>query len=172
MRRNLILAIAIASAGLLLTALPALAQTYSDSASGNETSANSTQGTFSGNATGSLPGSWSATVVHDPLPYCAATPCKTAAITGGTFTLNASSGTVSGQFSGGTVQQTGGFVNCQNQTYSVNGSLGKVGYGGGTGTGTFTATLTHYRFSFFGFCITYGATVKPPTSDPNIVLIF
>lgn len=72
MKRNLLLSVAIAGMAALLTALPALAQTYLDTASGNETMATSAQGWFSGNATGNLPGSWSATIIHTPLAPCAA----------------------------------------------------------------------------------------------------
>ena len=45
----------------------AAAATYSDSVSGFEYAATSTQGRFAGAAPGALPGAWSATVDHTPL---------------------------------------------------------------------------------------------------------
>ena len=143
-----------------LTAIPEVAlaaTTYSDTIAGREFFATTTVGGFAGTAAGDLPGSWLAIVEHTPLS-------TTATITGGNFTLATTiaeePATVSGTFSGGTVTQTGGFTDCQNQTYDVHGVLANVGVGaGGTGSGTFDATLTHLRTSFFGRCFTYGARV-------------
>jgi hypothetical protein len=177
LKKNVVLSAAIAAAATLLAATTAFAvSTYLDTASGNETMATSTQGWFSGNATGDLPGSWSATIVHTPLAVCSS-PCQAATISGGSFslktTLNLVSTTVTGHFQNGTVSQTGGFTGCTNQTFDVLGNLNNVGPGGGSGTGRFAATLTHYRFQFFSSCITYGATVKPPTGVArNISLTF
>ncbi len=132
-----------------------------DKVSGIETYATSTEGHFAGVATGRLPGTWSATVVHDELHGDGG-----AAITGGSFDLlttqDGSAVTVSGQVVGGTVKQLGGFSGCVNQTYGVVGSLASVGYDGGAldGTGSFNLTLTHYRASVFGYCFIYSASVS------------
>jgi len=177
MKRNLFLSAAIGAAATLITAPPVLADPppYYDRASGTETWATSTQGWFSGIATGDLPGSWSADIVHDPLASCSSY-CLAAKITGGSFslmtTLNGDGTTVNGSFSDGTVYQTSGFSGCGNQTFDVRGTLVNVGPDGGGGTGTFWATLTHLRTQFFFGCLTYGATVTPPTLEPNIVLNF
>jgi hypothetical protein len=132
----------------------AFAATYTDLVSGREIFATSTLGVFAGIAGGSLPGTWTAAVQHTPL----ASPPSL--ITGGSFALATSDGTVKGAFSGGTVTQTGGFAGCVNQTYLVAGTLTQVGIGGGSGVGTFTATLTHFNTTFFGRCFTYKATVN------------
>lgn len=145
---------------LVLSTIPqlALAATYADAVSGFEIFATPTLGVFTGRAAGSLPGAWTAAVVHTPL---SAAP---AVITGGSFTLLSGSGAdaiaVRGTFSGGSVTQTSGSTGCVNQTYDVVGALSGVGPGGGTGTGTFAATLTHFNIAFFGHCITYRATVN------------
>ena len=175
-KKRFFFAAAIASVATLMTAAPGLAATtYYDTASGIETMATSTQGWFSGTATGDLPGPWSANIVHTPLAACSSY-CLAAKISGGSFllvtTLDEDSTVVNGSFSGGTVYQTSGFSGCTTQTFNVTGTLVNVGAGGGSGTGTFSAKLTHLRASLFFGCITYGATVTPPTSVPNIVLTF
>jgi hypothetical protein len=136
--------------------LASAATTYTDSISGYEYAATSSQGSFAGTASGNLPGYWKATVDHTALPY--------ASITGGDFYLatylNGSPTTVTGDFTGGTVKQVSGFTGCVNQQYAVNGNLGNVGFGStGTGNGTFTGTLTHYRAKVFGYCVTYSASI-------------
>jgi hypothetical protein len=156
-----ILAVVVGLVALAMAQATALAAGYSDTVSGREIYATSTEGRFAGQAAGALPGYWYADVVHTPLT---GSP-ETAAITGGIFDLST---TISGQpvlvtglFSGGSVVQTGGFGGCTNQTYSVSGDLTNVGpYGGSqTGTGTFAAVLTHYRYSSYGYCITYAASI-------------
>jgi hypothetical protein len=135
---------------------------YQDPVSGYEFYATSTEGQFAGSASGDLPGSWSADVLHTPL---SGSP-QTAAIDGGTFDLytrlHNQSTLISGTFTGGSVTQTGGFADCSNETYSVNGLLGGVGIAGKSdhGSGTFSAVLTHYRFSLFGDCVTYAASIS------------
>ena len=137
------------------------AQTYSDTVGGYEYYATSTDGKFAGIAAGALPGSWNADVQHTALCISCST---TATITGGSFSLatalNSIPTLITGRFSGGTVQVTNPGANCTNQTFAVDGTLGNVGaWYGGTGGGTFKATLTHYRYSVFGSCITYSASV-------------
>lgn len=140
----------------------AAATTYADSLSGVEYWASSTQGRFTGRASGQLPGVWNATVNHTVLSL-ASTP--TARITGGTFELATSIGglptLVTGTFlPGGTVNVINPGTGCTNQTFAVRGPLGNVGlWYSGTGTGAFAVTLTHYRLRVFGSCITYSASV-------------
>lgn len=159
--RRMVLLVA-ALAFFVAPATAAAAQTYSDTISGYEYAFTSTDGKFAGTASGALPGSWNADVQHTPL-CLSCTP--TATITGGSFSLatthNGLPALVSGVFVGGTVQVTNVGSNCSNQTFAVNGILGKVGWwSSGRGSGIFRATLTHYRRSVFGSCFTYGASVR------------
>jgi hypothetical protein len=149
--------LAAAAAVIMGPGSAAAAATYTDSISGYEYAATSTQGSFAGTASGSLPGAWSATVDHTPLG-------TVAKITGGDVYLatylNGGSTSVTGDFTGGTVRQLSGFTGCASQQYAVNGSLGDVGFGSvGTGTGSFAGTLTHYRTKIFGHCVIYSATI-------------
>ena len=148
-----------AAAALFISPASAMAATSSsDSISGYEYAATSTQGRFVGIASGALPGAWSVTVDHTPLG-------TSAAITGGDFhlatRLYGTFTAVKGEFTGGTVTQLSGFTGCVNQRYAVNGVLGDVGFGSvGSGIGVFVATLTHYRTKIFGHCVTYSASVS------------
>jgi hypothetical protein len=160
--RRLIILLVAALALLVSPATAAAAQTYSDTISGYEYAFTSTDGKFAGTASGPLPGSWNADVQHTPL-CLSCTP--TATISGGSFSLatthNGFPALISGAFVGGTVQVTNVGSNCSNQTFAVDGILGKVGWwSSGSGSGTFMATLTHYRHSVFGICVTYGASVR------------
>ena len=155
--------ITLTALAILALAAPAVAlasQTYSDTSSGSEYYFTSTDGRFTGTASGSLPGAWNANVEHTKL-CLSCTP--TATITGGSFqlatSLHGSPALVTGSFTGGTVQVINEGANCTNQTFAVRGLLGSVGPYGGTGTGTFNETLTHHRTSIFGNCVTYAATV-------------
>jgi hypothetical protein len=150
--------LAVAAALFIGPASAIAATSFSDSISGYEYAATSTQGHFAGLASGALPGAWSVTVDHTPLG-------TSAAITGGDFhlatRLNGRLTEVSGEFTGGTVTQLTGFSGCVSQRYAVTGVLGDVGSGSaGRGTGTFDATLTHYRTEIFGHCVTYSASVS------------
>ena len=148
----------LAAAALLISPAAAIAATSSDSVSGFEYAATSTQGRFVGIASGALPGAWSVTVDHTPLG-------TSATITGGDFhlatQLDGTLTAVTGGFTGGTVTQLSGFTGCVNQRYTVKGVLRDVGFGSvRRGTGTFAATLTHHRTKMFGHCVTYAATVS------------
>jgi hypothetical protein len=148
----------VATAALFTSPAAAIAATSSDSISGLEYAATSTQGRFAGIASGALPGAWSVTVDHTPLG-------TSAAITGGDFHLatrrHGTLTAVTGEFTGGTVRQLSGFTGCVSRRYAVIGVLGGVGFGSaGHGTGTFAATLTHYRTKIFGQCVTYSASVS------------
>jgi len=147
-----------AAAALVISPASAMAATSSDSISGLEYAATSTQGRFVGIASGALPGAWSVTVDHTPLG-------TSAVITGGDFHLatrrHGALTAVTGDFTGGTVKQLSGFTGCVSRRYAVIGVLGGVGFGSaGHGTGTFAATLTHYRATIFGQCVTYSASVS------------
>jgi hypothetical protein len=149
----------VAAAALFISPAAAVAATTSsDSVSGLEYAATSTQGRFVGIASGALPGAWSVTVDHTPLG-------TSATITDGTFHLathlDGTLTAVTGDFTGGTVTQLSGFTGCVNQRYAVNGVLGDVGSGSvRSGIGTFVATLTHHRTTIFGHCVTYSASVS------------
>jgi hypothetical protein len=161
MRRGLlVLALAVVAAMLLAIGGVARAAGYTDSVSGLEYFATSTDGKFAGTASGSLPGGWNADVQHTPL-CVSCTP--TATITGGSFALATTVDDIptliSGRFSSGTIQVTNAGPNCTKQTFLVSGTLADVGAYGGSGSGTFDVTLTHYRRSLFGRCVTYGASV-------------
>jgi hypothetical protein len=98
--------------------------TYWDHIAGGELpNATSTEGQFTGTATGSLPGAWYIDVKHQALSGNQ-TPV---AITGGSFNLETAidywPATVYGVFTGGSVQQTSGFSGCSNQTYRVTGCV-------------------------------------------------
>jgi len=148
-----------AAAALVISPASAIAATTSsDSISGYEYAATSTQGRFVGIASGALPGAWSVTVDHTPLG-------TSATISGAGFhlatRLHGTLTAVTGDFTAGTVTQLSGFTGCASQRYAVNGVLGDVGSGSaGSGTGTFVATLTHYRTKIFGHCVTYSASVR------------
>ena len=148
----------VATAALFINPAAAIAATSSDSISGLEYAATSTQGRFVGIASGALPGAWSVTVDHTPLG-------TSAVITGGDFhlatRLHGTLTAVTGDFTGGTVKQLSGFTGCVNQRYAVHGVLDDVGSGAARrGTGTLDATLTHYRATIFGHCLTYSASVR------------
>ena len=155
--------IVLTAVGILALATPAAAlasQTYSDTSKGAEYYFTSTDGRFTGIASGALPGAWKADVQHTKL-CLSCTP--TATITGGSFHLATSvhdtPSLVTGSFTGGRVQVINKGANCTNQTFAVHGRLASVGPYGGQGTGTFNATLTHHRTSILGRCVIYGATV-------------
>jgi hypothetical protein len=158
---RMLLVVALAALALCAPVGALAAQTYNDTISGIEYFATSTEGRFAGTAAGALPGNWNADVQHTPL-CLSCTP--TATITGGSVllatVLGSSPTVITGTFTGGSVQVLNAGANCTNQTFAVNGALGSVGpWFGGSGSGTFTATLTHYRYSIFGRCITYSASV-------------
>ena len=142
------------------------ASSYVDSVSGFEIAATPTEGRFVGSASGSQRGGWYIDVVHQPLSRTAPV-----AITGGSVNLatvlQGQPVVVTGSFSSGSVDQTGGFGGCSNQTFAVSGVLVRVGLVGAAqavGGGSFNATLTHYQTEFFGRCVTYSASVTGAVS--------
>lgn len=160
MRVRSITLIALVALALAVPAAALASQTYSDTSSGAEYYFTSTDGRFTGTASGSLPGAWNASVQHTKL-CLSCTP--TATITGGGMQLATSlhdtPTLITGSFTGGTVQVINKGANCTNQTFAVHGLLSNVGPHGGNGTGTFNATLTHHRTSILGTCVIYAATV-------------
>jgi hypothetical protein len=131
--------------------------TRTDTVKGTEIAYTSTQGTFTGYATGDLPGSWTAVIDHTVLS-------PDATITGGSFTLvtviHWIPRTVKGTFAaGGSVTRFYREPGCGIQKYAVTDDLVNVGVGGGSGSGHVTATLTHYRHSVLGHCVAYAATI-------------
>ena len=119
-------------------------QTYGDSISGLEYFATSTDGRFAGSATGRSRHVERRYPPYGPLPFLQPdgddTSGSFSVATLSTHTL------VTGTFTGGTVQVLNAGANCTNQTFSVDGVLGKVGsWYSGSGNGAFSATLTHYR---------------------------
>ena len=156
---RLILPVLATAAAFVLAPISATAATtYSDSISGYEYAATSTQGSFAGTASGDLPGYWHATVDHTPLD-------PDATITGGDFYLSTylagALTTVSGEFAyGGSVTLENTSTGCTNQYYAVKATLDKVRFGAmGGGTGSFSGTLTHYRALVLGHCVTYSAKI-------------
>jgi hypothetical protein len=161
MRLAWIVTVTALAAAIIAPTAATAASSYTDTISGYEYYATSTDGKFAGNASGALPGSWNADVQHTALCISCTT---TATITGGsvqlTTTLNSIPTLITGSFSDGTVQVINPGAGCTKQTFAVNGNLENVGpWSTGTGTGAFTAVLTHYRHSVFGYCVTYGASV-------------
>jgi hypothetical protein len=157
--RRLRYSILLAVLASVLAASPTAAATVSDSYSihGYEYYATSTQGRFSGTATGSSgdTAAWNAVVNHTPLT-------NEATITGGYANLYTSNLVhVHGTFSGGSVKLASEEPGCGTQTYTVDGTLTKVTRSDShhKGNGTFTATLTHYRI-WIGSCVVYSASVS------------
>jgi hypothetical protein len=156
---RLSLALATVAAVGALAPFAATAASYADSVTGAEFAATSTEGTFAGVGSGSLPGAWTAVIDHTPLS-------PNATITGGRFSLvtvvDGSPAQIVGAFlPGGSVTLLNPSTQCGIQYFHVLGTLGYVGVGGpGTGSGSFDVTLVHYRVSIFGRCITFSATVN------------
>ena len=158
MGRRLVLFLVLAGT-LLFTGLgeASASATRTDTVKGTEIAYTSTQGTFTGYATGDLPGSWAAVIDHTLLS-------PDATITGGSFTLATVihwvPRTVEGTFApGGTVTRFYREPGCGIQKYAVADDLVNVGVGAGSGSGHVSATLTHYRHLVFGHCVAYAATI-------------
>jgi hypothetical protein len=142
-----LLSSAVAAVALAAPLATASAASYSERFTGVEVPpVTSTLGTFTGVATGELPGAWYAQIAHAALSTGTTVP-----ITGGSFTLRTVTGrTIGGAVTGGTVSVTSGGAGCTNQTFAVDALLSD---------GSFTGTLTHYRVAIFGACVTYAASI-------------
>jgi hypothetical protein len=148
--------------------------------SGFEMYATSSQGRFSGTATGQgsngVSGAWSIVVDHSRLDPCfrmtPGDPC--ASVDGGSFTLAEASPArelVTGQFDSpgeviapqvNQIQLLNRGDNCTDQLFKITDGLKNVGTGSqrsGQGS-SFVGYLWHHQRSFFGRCITYAATVQ------------
>jgi hypothetical protein len=155
--------------------------THQTLVTGFEFQASSTQGSFAGTATpgpvNGLSGAWSIVVYHTPLGgnRCGDPQYPCAQITSdashqSSFMLTVISpapSVVTGTFvnqSLGTpgIVQVGADTTCGTQHYHINDGLEGIGTVGSQhlGTGSFDADLYHYRYWFFGRCITYSAIVK------------
>lgn len=164
-------ALGIASAAAVVVAVGVVSAAAStqatDSITGVEVAASSSQGTFVGVAMGDLPGAWRAVVRHAPLPRRAG---GHAAVTGGTFSLGTVVGgdavTVRGSLRrsarGITLVDAGS--GCRDQTFRIRARLARVGISSRDGAGRLVATLTHYRTRIFGRCVTYSASVAGSVS--------
>jgi hypothetical protein len=142
--------------------------------SGFEMYATTTEGRFTGTASGEGPsgfsGAWSIVVDHTPLDPCvnaSMQPC--AQVTGGSFTLAVTSPSlqlITGAFDaqgpgvdGITLLESG--PNCTTQLFRIKDGLSNVGSGAqAAGTGSFVGYLWHHRTGIFGTCVTYSATVQ------------
>jgi hypothetical protein len=150
--RYLVAVLLAAVLALTLPGVASAARPYRDSVSGFEVYATLTRGTFTGQASGDLPGAWGITVDHPELN-------PGAPVTGGSFYLaTAMDGRptlIAGEVGGGEVlgQHVDG---CADQVYDVYVTLVRVA---GNGKGWYDGTLTHHRTSVFGRCILYSATV-------------
>jgi hypothetical protein len=116
---------------------------------GIEYSATATAGKFAGAATGRSPGTWQATVVHEPI-----TAAPTAPITSGSFQLYSHT-KITGHFVDGAVRRLNTPTTCADERFDVRGDLALDG----GGTGQFTVLLTHLRTTVGARCVTYAATV-------------
>jgi hypothetical protein len=148
--------------------------------SGFEMYATSSQGRFSGTATGQgangVSGGWSIVVDHSSLDPCfrmkLGEPC--AVVYDGGFSLAETSPTIqliTGQFdSPGAVRapQTNQLQllnrgdNCTDQVFKITDGLSNVGTGSQRSSvgSSFVGYLWHHQRSFWGRCITYAATVQ------------
>ena len=112
--------------------------------------------TFSGGASGTISGVWSASVCHTGL----STHGVAATIIGGRFRVSGFAGwryvTVYGSFAGGSISPG------IETDYAVNGvgTCTQVFRLSITGTGTFTATLVHYGAFFDSSCHVLSATLR------------
>ena len=155
-----------ATAALALPSAAAAAPASTSFAiTGYEYAFTQTVGSFAGTGSGNAGEAavWNATVQHDPL---GSTPTY---VNGGAFhfgTLNPATGHVdyvtgSIGYHSGTITTLNPGASCTNQQYLVTGALENVSTSTTTGgSGSFRVTLTHHRYSIFGHCIIYKASVK------------
>jgi hypothetical protein len=147
---RLIVPVLAALAVLLLVPESALAnRAYTVQVKGIEYSATTTVGKFAGTATGRLPGTWQARVVHDPIDAA-----RTAPITDGSFQLYSHT-KITGDFVDGAVTRLNTPTTCADERFDVRGNLALDG----GGTGQFTVLLTHLVTPVEARCVTYAATV-------------
>ena len=165
MRTRLLLPMLAALAALVLpSAAPAAPASTSFAIHGYEYAFTQTVGSFAGRGSGDAGelAAWNATVQHDPL---GSTPTY---VNGGWFqvgTLSPTTGHV--DYTTGTIGSHSGTIttlnpgaSCTNQQYLVTGGLENVTTRTTSGgSGSFSVTLTHFRYSVFGHCVIYKASV-------------
>ncbi len=148
---RLIVPVLSALAVLLLVPGSALAdRAHTVKVMGIEYSATATVGKFAGTATGRLPGTWQARVVHEPI-----TAAPTAPITSGSFQLYSET-KITGQFVDGAVRRLNTPTTCADERFDVRGNLALDD----GGTGQFAVLLTHLRTTVGERCVIYAATVE------------
>jgi hypothetical protein len=163
--RLLVPVLAAAVAVIVPSAAPAAPVSTSFAITGYEDAFTQTVGSFAGTGSGNAgeTAAWNARVEHDPL---GSTPTY---VNGGSFqvgTLAASTahvdyvtGTI--RYHSGTITTLNAGANCTNQQYRVTGGLEDVSTSTTTGrSGSFDVVLTHFRYSIFGHCVIYKASVK------------
>ena len=155
--RRVCMTVAVSVALTVFTA-PALAQSSSVtySLAGVEIAATSTEGTFVGVALSPDDfGTWLAVVIHEEL-------AETAAITGGSFSIDGQVRDLFGEIAGGTIERLQG-GSCRKEAFAVTGTVGNLLVDGvpTSGSGVFNGTLTHYgRRVPGGACVTFFATIE------------
>jgi hypothetical protein len=158
---RLIVPVLAALAVLLLLPGSALAdRAYTIQVKGIEYSVSATVGKFAGAVTGRSPGTWQASVVHEPI-----SAAPTAPITSGSFQLY-SHDKITGHFVDGAVRRLNAPTTCANERFDVRGNIALDG----GGTGQFTVLLTHLRTTVGARCVTYAATVDGTVTLASIVV--
>jgi hypothetical protein len=161
--RLLLSLLVVAAAVVLVPAASAAPASTSFAITGYEYAFTQTVGSFAGTGTGNAgeAAAWNATVQHDPLG-----PTPTS-VNGGSFqvgTLSPTTGHVdyaTGSIQSGTITTLDSGPNCTNQQYLVAGALDNVTTRTTSGgSGSFKVTLTHHRYSIFGHCVIYKASVS------------
>ena len=164
LRISIVTAVALAALVAARSA-PAAPASTSFAIVGYEYAFTQTVGSFAGTGEGNAGESaaWNARVEHDPL---GSTPTY---VNGGSFeigTLSRTTGHVDYAtgtigYHSGTITTVNAGVNCTNQQYLVAGGLEDVKTRTTSGgSGSFEVTLTHFRYSIFGRCVIYKASVK------------
>jgi hypothetical protein len=149
MSRLVAVAVLALASALPVSTASASTRSYNDHFSGVEVPpVTSTLGTFTGVATGNMPGAWYAQVQHDQLTT------GTVSITGGSFTFYPLLGRkIAASIVGGSVTSVGHSADgCSTQTFAIEVDLAD-------GHGDFNGTLTHYGFKFLGTCVVYSASI-------------
>src|SRR5438105_12616356 len=93
---------------------------------------------------------WQASVAHDPLANCSAVGSSCAIASGGSFSLRGNAGTLTGTFSGGSLQLSSQAPGCGRQQFAVSADLASS-----SGPLSFSGSLTHYRALVRGQCTVF-----------------
>jgi hypothetical protein len=166
---RLFIVVTLAVAGLALTSAASAAPSSTTfTIVGYEYAFTSTVGSCAGSASGDAGdhAGWNATIRHDPL---GSTPTY---VTGGSIELATANSSGHLDYVTATLGYQSGMIttinsgrNCTNQQYLVTGDVQDVTTSStSNGSGTFLVTLTHYRYSLFGHCVIYKASVTGTVS--------